>query len=148
MSRTDRVTTPSAFIPVRASEAMLATVRPREGFRPTRPQCDDGMRIDPEMSLAWAAGTSRAATAAAEPPDDPPGVRSRSHGLCVGAVGLRLARADGGELGCVGAPERDQPGGTKGKRQRRIAGRPGSRCRAAPACPSSTARRPHGSGSP
>jgi hypothetical protein len=30
-----------------------------------------------------ATGTIPAATAAAEPPDDPPGVRSTSHGLCV-----------------------------------------------------------------
>ena len=63
---------------------MLATLRPRVGFRPTRPQCADGMRIEPEMSLACAAATSRAATAAADPPDDPPGVESRPHGLCVG----------------------------------------------------------------
>ena len=42
------------------------------------------MRIDPPPSLAWAAGTMPAATAAAEPPDEPPGVRSRLHGLRLG----------------------------------------------------------------
>ena len=84
VSRTVRLTTPSVFMPVRASAATLAITRPRDGFRPTRPQCADGIRIDPEMSLAWAAATSRAATAAAEPPDDPPGVRDVAHGLCVG----------------------------------------------------------------
>ncbi len=31
-----------------------------------------------------ASGASNAATAAAEPPPEPPGIRSRSHGLCVG----------------------------------------------------------------
>jgi hypothetical protein len=41
------------------------------------------MRIDPAPSAAIAAGTMPAATAAAEPPLDPPGVRSTSHGLRV-----------------------------------------------------------------
>ncbi len=62
----------------------LVSVRPRVGLSPTRPHIAAGMRIDPEMSLAWAAGTMRAATAAADPPDEPPGDRSRSHGLWVG----------------------------------------------------------------
>ena len=35
------------------------------------------------MSLPWAIGTMPEATAAAEPPLDPPGDRLRSHGLCV-----------------------------------------------------------------
>ncbi len=39
------------------------------------------MRIDPPPSLAWATGTISAATAAAEPPDDPPVEWSRFHGL-------------------------------------------------------------------
>ena len=41
------------------------------------------MRIDPAPSEPSAAPASPAATAAAEPPDDPPGVRRRSHGLRV-----------------------------------------------------------------
>ena len=64
------------------------------------------MRIDPEMSLAWAAGTSRAATAAADPPDEPPGDRSRSHGLWVGPYGVGLGGAHQGQLGRVGATDR------------------------------------------
>ena len=47
-------------------------LRPLVGFNPTRPQHDAGMRIDPPPSLAWAAGTMPDATAAAEPPEDPP----------------------------------------------------------------------------
>ena len=43
------------------------------------------MRVEPPPSLAWAIGTMPAATAAAEPPDEPPGVRVGSHGLRVGA---------------------------------------------------------------
>ena len=42
------------------------------------------MRIDPPPSEAWAMGTIPAATAAPLPPEEPPGVRSRSHGLRAG----------------------------------------------------------------
>ena len=41
------------------------------------------MRIEPAPSAASAAGTSPAATAAADPPLEPPGVRSTFHGLRV-----------------------------------------------------------------
>src|SRR4029077_20524213 len=57
--------------------------RPRVGLRPTSPQADAGMRIEPPPSLAWAAGTIPDATAAPEPPDEPPVVRVGSHGLRV-----------------------------------------------------------------
>jgi hypothetical protein len=43
-----------------------------------------GIRIEPPPSLACAALTIPAATAAAEPPDEPPDVRPRSQGLRVG----------------------------------------------------------------
>ena len=56
-------------------------VRPRPGFRPTSPQQAAGIRMDPPPSLAPAQGTIPAATAAADPPEEPPGVRSVSHGL-------------------------------------------------------------------
>ena len=49
-------------------------VRPRLGLRPNNPQHDAGTRIEPPPSLAWAAGTTRAATAAAAPPLEPPGI--------------------------------------------------------------------------
>src|ERR1700759_2496659 len=41
------------------------------------------MRMEPPPSLAWAKGTRPAATAAADPPLDPPGERLRSQGLWV-----------------------------------------------------------------
>ena len=41
------------------------------------------MRVEPPPSLAVAIGTIPAATAAADPPEEPPGVRSRSQGLRV-----------------------------------------------------------------
>src|SRR5690606_21400307 len=43
-----------------------------------------GWRIDPPVSEPRAAGTIRAATAAAEPELDPPGTRSGSQGFRVG----------------------------------------------------------------
>ena len=51
------------------------------------------MRIEPPPSLPCATGTMPAATAAAAPPEEPPGVRSRSHGLRVGPN--RRASRDG-----------------------------------------------------
>ena len=42
------------------------------------------MRIEPPPSLAWANGTMPAATAAADPPLDPPALCARLHGLRVG----------------------------------------------------------------
>ena len=46
------------------------------------PQKLAGIRSDPPPSLPVATGHRYAATAAAAPPLDPPGVRSVSHGLC------------------------------------------------------------------
>ena len=54
-----------------------------------------GIRIEPPPSLAWAIGTMPEATAAAEPPLEPPVVRSVSQGLRVGAVGV-AARSSAG----------------------------------------------------
>ena len=42
------------------------------------------MRMEPPPSLAPAIGTTPAATAEAEPPEEPPGVREVSQGLRVG----------------------------------------------------------------
>ena len=58
-------------------------MRPRVGFSPKRPQAEAGMRIEPPPSVACASGTMPAATAAAEPPLEPPGARSWRHGLRV-----------------------------------------------------------------
>ena len=51
---------------------------------PETPQRPAGARIEPPVSLPTASGAIRAATAAAEPPLEPPGTRDRSQGLCVG----------------------------------------------------------------
>src|SRR5436305_11384955 len=50
---------------------------------PTTPQKLAGWRIEPPVSVPRATGASPAATAAAEPPDEPPGMRIKSHGLRV-----------------------------------------------------------------
>ena len=51
---------------------------------PTVPVTAAGWRIDPPVSVPIARGASKAASDAADPPPEPPGIRVRSHGLCVG----------------------------------------------------------------
>src|SRR5262249_35803478 len=54
------------------------------GFIPTTPQNDAGSRMEPPVSVPSAARHWSAATAAAEPPDDPPATRVRLCGFAVG----------------------------------------------------------------
>ena len=54
------------------------------GFTPTTPQSAAGWRIEPPVSDPSASGANPAATAAADPPLEPPGTR-------VGSCGLRVA---------------------------------------------------------
>src|SRR5215831_12984463 len=48
---------------------------------PTHPQSAAGWRIDPPVSDPSASGVSPAATATADPPLEPPGIRSSAHGF-------------------------------------------------------------------
>src|SRR5579875_2035334 len=48
------------------------------------PQSAAGWRIEPPVSVPIAQGALPAATAAALPPDEPPGTRARSHGFRTG----------------------------------------------------------------
>src|SRR5215208_2848999 len=57
---------------------------PYVGLSPTIPHRAAGWRIEPPVSVPIAHGARPAATAAALPPDEPPGTRSRSHGLRTG----------------------------------------------------------------
>ena len=57
---------------------------------PVMPQKLAGWRIEPPVSVPVAAGTRRAATAAAEPPDEPPGTRCAVPGVAHRAVGRVL----------------------------------------------------------
>ena len=54
---------------------------PSVGLYPTNPHIDAGMRTDPPPSVVVASGANPAASAAAEPPLEPPGERSGFHGL-------------------------------------------------------------------
>ena len=85
-------------------------LRPRVGFSPTRPQHEAGMRIDPPPSLACAAGTMPDATAAADPPEDPPVECSVFHGIARRAEAPRLGRREDAELGRVGLAADDEAG--------------------------------------
>jgi hypothetical protein len=51
---------------------------------PDSPQQADGRRIDPPPSEPVARGTMPAASAAADPPEEPPGPWARLNGLAVG----------------------------------------------------------------
>ena len=55
---------------------------------PTTPQKEAGWRMLPPVSLPSAAGAIPAATAAAAPPEDPPGTRFNAHGLWQGPNAL------------------------------------------------------------
>src|SRR5262245_27286411 len=54
---------------------------PDVGRRPLVPQRADGIRIDPPVSVPSAPTQRSAASAAAEPPLEPPAIRPRSHGF-------------------------------------------------------------------
>src|SRR5581483_10926934 len=58
--------------------------RPYVGLTPTTPHSAAGWRIEPPVSDPRANGAYPAATAAADPPLEPPGTRVGSRGLRVG----------------------------------------------------------------
>jgi hypothetical protein len=51
---------------------------------PVMPHNAAGWRMEPPVSVPVAPGVSRAATAAADPPEEPPGTIARSQGLRTG----------------------------------------------------------------
>ena len=55
--------------------------RPKVGLNPTIPHTEAGQRIDPPVSVPGASATVPAATAAPEPPLEPPGMRLGSCGF-------------------------------------------------------------------
>jgi hypothetical protein len=69
--------------PRHPSSSGAIETRPRDGFSPNKPQDAAGIRIEPAPSPAEAIGARPAATAAPEPPLEPPGVRCGFHGLRV-----------------------------------------------------------------
>ena len=83
MSATVRVRKPSTLSPYQWPSSDSGETRSRCGLRPTSPVDEAGIRIEPAPSEAVAAAHRPAATAAALPPLDPPGVRSVFQGLRV-----------------------------------------------------------------
>src|SRR2546428_11106927 len=84
-SATVRAITPLVDKPAQSSpRSGPLEIRPRDGFNPTTPQHEAGIRIDPPPSPPWARPQSPAATAAAAPPLEPPAVRLLSTGLRAG----------------------------------------------------------------
>jgi len=73
----------TAFTPARGTA-------PRVGTKPTTPQNDAGRITEPAVCVPSANGAMCAATAAADPLDEPPGVWSRPRGLRV-APGVKFA---------------------------------------------------------
>ena len=95
-----------------------AGTRPKLGFSPTLPQKAAGMRTDPAPSVPTLSGPRPAATAAAVPPEDPPGVRVGSHGLRVMPVSSELVSPLQPNSGVVVLPIRTAPA----SRSRAVAG--------------------------
>src|SRR5205814_1233828 len=69
--------------PCQASSCGAIGTRSRWGLMPYSPHHAAGMRIEPRPSEPTPIPTIPDATAAAVPPDEPPVVRSTSHGLRV-----------------------------------------------------------------
>ncbi len=82
-SATVRVSGPYTVMPRCGSTSGAVGTRPRCVLSPKSPQQAAGMRIEPAPSVPSAAEHMPAATAVAEPPDEPPDVRCGSHGLRV-----------------------------------------------------------------
>src|SRR5699024_12132106 len=66
-----------------AASGCAPGTRPYGALNPTVPVKAAGSLVEPAMSEAVARGANPAASAAAEPPDDPPGESSRFQGLRV-----------------------------------------------------------------
>ena len=120
--------------------------RPRDGLSPNSPHAADGMRIDPPPSFPCAIGTMPDATAAADPPLEPPAERHEVVRVAGRAVEQRLGGAVLPELGRVGHAEHDHarahvpappPGCRRSPRRR-----PRAASRAMWAAPSPCAPRP------
>ena len=85
------------------------------------PHSDDGTRIEPLVSEPSVSGTWPAATAAAEPPDEPPAMRARSCGLRVGAVVRVLGGEAVGVLVHVERADQHRAGRLEAAHEQRVA---------------------------
>ena len=104
MSRTERVRQPSTVVIGSIVPSGPLGIRPYVAFSPNRPLKPAGPRMEPPPSLPVAIGSRPPATAAAVPPDDPPGVRSWFHGLRVvpcSSVDVQLMPPNSGAVVCA-----------------------------------------------
>ncbi|MCY1535037.1 hypothetical protein D9M68_704250 [compost metagenome] len=87
-----------AYQPMVSSDSQVSfmpsrNTRPTLGLNPTTPQYAAGRIIEPPVCVPRAAGTMPAATAAAEPLEEPPGVCASAWGLRVGPGVLKANSA-------------------------------------------------------
>ncbi|MNT14418.1 hypothetical protein D3C72_1494240 [compost metagenome] len=80
-SDTERATTPTVSSDGASCDTPPASITPAPGLNPTTPQVDAGMRTDPAVSVPSEARHKPAATATAEPLDDPPTAAAGSSGF-------------------------------------------------------------------
>ena len=85
-------------------------ITPKLGLWPYTPQNDDGTRIEPPMSVPISNAVNPIATAAAGPPDDPPGVRVEVPRVVGGAEHLVVALVVTRPAGDVRLAEHDRTG--------------------------------------
>ena len=109
-SSTVRASGPMPVIPWKASGSGQVEIRPRWGLMPTRWDQAAGIRTEPAPSVPSAAGTSPAATAAAEPPEEPPGVWREVPGVAGVAEGRALGERPLAQFAGVGLADDDRPG--------------------------------------
>src|SRR5690242_9723676 len=83
LSRTVRVIGPSTDSVGHPRKPGIFGTSPNVGLSPTVPQKQEGILIEPPPSVPTDSGAIPAATAAPDPPLEPPGVRSRFHGFLV-----------------------------------------------------------------
>ncbi len=81
------------------------------------------MRIDPPPSLPVQIGIMPPATAAADPPDEPPGVRSGFHGLRVTPCRYERVQFVDPNSGAVVSPTSTAPAGAQPRRLGAVTGR-------------------------
>src|SRR5687768_14154430 len=82
-SRTVRVIGPAVSCECEIGTIPVRLTSPIVGLIPTIPHTEDGLRIDPSVSVPTATAHKFAATAAPDPELDPHGLRSSAYGLRV-----------------------------------------------------------------
>src|SRR5262249_42089631 len=86
---------------------------PGAGLVPKSPQHATGALIDPPPSEPSASGAMPAATAAAPPPVEPPGVRLRSHGFLLAGAAFGSVNGQIASSGICVLPMTTQPAARK-----------------------------------